>query len=191
MSRSAALFLLALLGLLLLLPPAPAGAAKHYGVEVADTVQVAGQSLALQGAGLRKKFVFKVYVGALYLATPTADGEAATRADEPKQISMHFLRDVDGKSLREAFEDGFFKSAQERLDSLRPRIERFLAMFGSEVREGQEVRLVYAPGTGTRVDIAGQEQGTLEGRDFMEALWGIWLGEAPADASLKSGMLGR
>ncbi|GAB4273953.1 MAG: chalcone isomerase family protein [Deferrisomatales bacterium] len=174
----------------LVLGAAGAGAATLAGVELPDRVQVEGHTLQLQGAGLRKKFFFKVYVGGLYLTTPTSDGAAAIRADEPKRIVMHFLRDVGGEKIRESFEEGFFKSAQERLDALRPRIDRFLGWFAGEVEQGQQVVLTYLPGAGTRVEVAGAERGVIEGRDFMEALWGIWLGEAPADHALKKGMLG-
>ncbi|RMG90456.1 MAG: hypothetical protein D6708_08385 [Candidatus Dadabacteria bacterium] len=180
---------LALVLCLALLAPA-AFAAELAGVSLPDTVTVEGQTLKLQGLGLRKKFFFKVYVGALYLATPTSDGNQAARADEPKRITMHFLRDVGADKLKEAFEDGFFKAAQERLDALRPRIDRFLSLFPEEVEEGQAVSLTYLPGKGTQVEIGGEIKGTIEGRDFMEALWLIWLGDAPADADLKKGMLG-
>ncbi len=168
-----------------------AGAATLAGVSVPDQVTVEGHTLRLQGLGLRKKFFFKVYVGALYLTTATSDGTAAARADEPKRIEMRFLRDVGAEKIRDAFEDGFFKSAQERLDALGPRIDRFLGMFSAELEDGQVVALTYLPGTGTRVEIGGQDKGVIEGRDFMEALWGIWLGEVPADPGLKRGMLGR
>ena len=168
-----------------------AGAVELAGVTVPDRVEVAGQSLKLQGAGIRKKFIFKVYVGALYLATPTSDPAAAVGADEPKRITMVFVRSVGEKKLRGAFEDGFFKAAQERLDALKPRIDRFLSFFAGGVEKGDEITLTYVPGKGTVVAVRGQEKGVIEGKDFMEALWGIWLGEAPADSGLKKAMLGR
>jgi hypothetical protein len=34
-------------------------------------------------------------------------------------------------------------------------------------------------------------RGVIEGADFMQALWAVWLGEKPADSGLKKGMLGR
>ncbi len=169
----------------------PARAGEVAGVNVPETVQVQGHTLKLQGAGVRKKFFFKVYVGALYLANPSPDAARAVRADEPKRISMFFVRSVGEDKLRKAFEEGFFKAAQERLDTLRERIDRFLGFFAGGVRKGQAVHLTYLPGTGTVVSIGGRELGTIPGRDFMEALWGIWLGDVPADHGLKKAMLGR
>ena len=55
----------------------------HINLTVSDgTVVVDGRTLALQGAGVRKKLVFSVYVGALYLTTATSDGAKAIAADE-------------------------------------------------------------------------------------------------------------
>ena len=42
-------------------------AASLAGVTLPDTAQVAGTTLVLNGLGLRKKFVVKVYVAGLYL----------------------------------------------------------------------------------------------------------------------------
>ena len=58
---------LAVLLILAILPVAPAQAAELGGVELADTATVGDQTLVLNGLGLRKKAIFKVYVGGLYL----------------------------------------------------------------------------------------------------------------------------
>lgn len=60
----------------------------------------------------------------------------------------------------------------------------------SEGEEVSQASFDYVPGTGTTVTIGGQAKGTIPGADFMRALWGIWLGDQPADAKLKAGMLG-
>ncbi|MCK5915774.1 MAG: chalcone isomerase family protein, partial [Deltaproteobacteria bacterium] len=51
--------------------------------------------------------------------------------------------------------------------------------------------LSYTPGVGTTVKINDKTKGTISGRDFMSALWAIWLGSNPADGDLKEGMLGK
>jgi len=178
------------LALAALLFAGAAGAASLKGVEAPDSVQVEGQALALQGLGLRKKFFLSVYVGALYLATPTSDAAAAIAADEPKRIALWMLRDVEGPAIAQAVEEGFFKNAQEQLDRLQGRTDRLKALFVRELREGQQVSFTYAPGPGTAVAIDGAEKGVLPGRDFMEALWAVWLGALPVDYDLKKGMLG-
>jgi len=168
----------------------PGEAASLKGVEVPDSIQVDGHNLQLQGLGLRKKFVFSVYVGALYLATPTADAAAAIAADEPKRIEMHFLRDVGGENLEEAFREGFFNNSQEKLDRLGARIDALVRLFADGVKKGEAVTLTYLPEKGVTVAFAGADKGAIEGQDFMEALWAVWLGDVPADHDLKKGMLG-
>lgn len=175
---------------LVLLGAGAASAASLKGAEFPDAVQVDGKALALQGLGLRKKAVFSVYVAALYLTAPTSDADAAIAADEPKRIAMRFLRDVGAKPMEEAFRDGFFKNAQDRLDRLGPRLDTLVRFFAEGVKEGEEVTLTYRPGKGVAVAFSGAEKGVIEGADFMEALWAVWLGAVPADHDLKKGMLG-
>lgn len=176
--------------LVALLVAGAAPAASLKGVTAPDSVQVQGRTLALQGLGLRKKFVVSVYVGALYLATPTADAATAIAADEPKRIALHFLRDVGADKMEEAFREGFFNNSQEKLDRLGPRLDAFVRLFAAGVKEGQAVALTYVPGVGVSVAFDGADKGVIEGRDFMEALWAVWLGAVPADHDLKKGMLG-
>ncbi|HRI17581.1 MAG TPA: chalcone isomerase family protein, partial [Burkholderiaceae bacterium] len=53
---------------LALLAAAPAAmAAEVGGMKLDDKTTVGGQELVLNGAGIRTKLMFKVYVGALYL----------------------------------------------------------------------------------------------------------------------------
>jgi hypothetical protein len=40
------------------------------------------------------------------------------------------------------------------------------------------------------VEINGRTAGTIPGVDFKRALFAIWLGDKPADRTLKEGMLG-
>ena len=52
---------------------APALAADIGGVKLDDKVAVGGQELVLNGAGIRTRVVFKVYVGSLYLPAKASD----------------------------------------------------------------------------------------------------------------------
>jgi hypothetical protein len=51
--------------------------------------------------------------------------------------------------------------------------------------------IVYVPNAGVSVYKNGSKKGTIEGLDFKKALFGIWLGNNPADDDLKAGMLGK
>jgi hypothetical protein len=48
----------------------------------------------------------------------------------------------------------------------------------------------YVPGEGTTVEVKGEEKGTIEGKEFADALFASWIGEHPATGKLKKGLLG-
>jgi len=53
------------------------------------------------------------------------------------------------------------------------------------------VNFDYTPDAGTRISVNGQPRGNaIPGADFFPAMLRIWLGDKPADESLKKGMLG-
>ncbi len=175
---------------LLVIPAGNVAALELEGVKVAETVEIAGAQVALNGAGVRTKFIFDVYVGSLYLTTKTDQQAVAINADEPKRIDMDFVRDVAAKKIVDAFREGFEKNTPEMDEPLKEKVEKFLSWFSAELEEGHTVSLTYTPGAGTAVVINGVGAGTVEGVDFMKALWAIWLGDHPADKDLKKGMLG-
>jgi hypothetical protein len=182
----------AALAAMLVFPPGEAGAATVKGVEFPDAATIGGKECRLNGVGVRTKFVVSVYLGALYLATPSADAAAAMAADEPKRTVMHFLHSkVEAEKIREAWREGFENNAGAALPGLKDRLERFAGWFGEDLLKGEQIVLTYVPGQGTEVAVKGSVRGVIEGADFMQALWSVWLGVKPVDAGLKKGMLGK
>jgi hypothetical protein len=170
---------------------AHAQAASVAGVNVPDAATVAGQKLVLNGAGLRKKAFFKVYVGALYLPSKTSSADAALANTGPNRISMNFMMDVGAGKLTDAWSEGFSgNNSAADVAKLKARIDRFNALW-SDVEEGDVVELDFVPGTGTQVKIKGQVKGSIEGDDFNRAMLRIWLGPKPPSDDLKNGMLGK
>lgn len=170
--------------------PAPARAARVAGVEFPDRVEVAGHTLALNGVGVRKKFIIKVYAGGLYLAQPSRDAAAIVAADAPKRVRMIFLRDVTRKQVMDAYREGFEKnSAGPGLKDLVAKLDRLAPAIPAELKEGAEMLVTYVPGEGTTV-ISPAGQATVEGKEFADALFKNWLGASPADGGLKQGLLG-
>jgi hypothetical protein len=174
---------------LAILLAAPALAREVSGVKVPDTLAAAGKTLQLNGAGVRKKFIVKVYVGALYLEAPSADPAAIVAADEAKAVRMFFLRDVSQDQVMGAFKDGFENNSKERLAELLPKLERLRPAI-PDFKEGAVLSVVYEPGTGTSVSAEKGGSVTVEGKDFADALFRNWLGNDPADGGLKEAMLG-
>ncbi|MDX8410816.1 MAG: chalcone isomerase family protein [Mariprofundaceae bacterium] len=171
--------------------PVSISAAEVEGVTLPEQVEVAGQKLVLNGAGVRSKFIFDIYVGALYLPSKTRDAGKAIAMAGPKRVTMNFLySEVSGEKLANGWSDGFEKNQSiSAMKKLQPRLDQFNAMFFT-VHEGDLIVLDYVPGEGTKVSIRGEEMGAVAGEDFNQALMAVWLGKKPADKDLKEGMLG-
>jgi hypothetical protein len=169
----------------------PALARQVGGVEFPEAIKVGGTDLKLNGAGIRSRFVVKVYAGGLYLAEPSGDAEAILAADAPKRVRMVFLRDVDKKRIMDTYREGFEKnSAGPELAGLLEKLERIGPAL-ADMRRGAEMFVTYVPGEGTTVAAAGGSSVTVEGKDFADAMFRNWLGPNPADPSLKSAFLGK
>lgn len=185
-SASAALLLVA--GAAFAGTPAPHECA---GVAFPDHVQTGGQTLTLNGLGLRKATVFgiKVYVGALYVAQPTSDAAAILSAQEPAEIELRFTFHVTAGQLRDAWQEGFEKSAQGRLPQLQSRIAQ-LNGWMTTVGSGQRMTFLRLPGVGIQYALDGAVKGTISGDDFATAFLAIWLGSSPPSQALRAGLLG-
>jgi chalcone isomerase-like protein len=176
-------------GLSFLLIAAAARGAEVAGVKMPDTVTVEGKTLKLNGMGLRKKVVFKVYVAGFYLETPTKAPEAILASDQIRRMDLRVLRSLKAAQVTEAIEEGFEKNSKAQMGALKDRLAKFSAMF-SNVAEGDEILMTYVPGKGTSVSVRGVEKGTVEGKDFADALFAVWLGPHPVQEDLKKALLG-
>lgn len=165
-------------------------AATMSGVTMPDQLSVGGQSLVLNGMGMRKVAIIKVYVGGLYLTAKSQDANAILAADAPRAIRMEFLRNVDKGRLTGGFREGFEKNAGAKAASQKENFDRFLGLVG-EQKKGAVMLFTYAPGTGTVINIGGKDVATFEGKDFADALFSLWLGPVPPSAELRKGMLGQ
>lgn len=181
------------LALLIALAAAGAQALEVKGVALDGTAQLTphGPLLVLNGAGVRKKFFFSIYVGALYLPARSHSAQQILAANEPHRVLMHFLyHRVSADELAGAWRDGFADNLSPAdFARVKDRLARFSALFGDVVK-GDVVLLDYLPATGTRVIINGKTVGTVPGADFNRALLRVWLGSDPASDSLKRAMLG-
>lgn len=167
--------------------------ARQLGdVTLPDNVTLQGSDVKLQlnGIGYRTKFVFKIYVGALYTESTVSSREAVQALQGPKRVAMHMIYDeVARKKMVSAWNDGFEdNNSKEQLKKLQARLDTFVSYF-PDLKEGDEILLDYVPNIGTRVTIKGKEKGVIEGADFYAAVLDVWLGEDPADEGLKDAML--
>jgi len=182
-----------LLAISCLLTALPIGAAEIAGVKIPDKIKpvASKQELLLNGAGIRRKFIFKIYVGALYLQTEAHTEEAVFETKGAKRILMHFLYDkVEKKSLDEAWWDGFKSNHSEsEMSALNDRIGQFVELFGDSL-EGDQITLDFLPPDTTRITINDSIKGSIKGADFYQGLLRVWVGKSPVTVALKKGMLG-
>jgi hypothetical protein len=179
----------AVLALALSLGAVPARARDVAHVEVPERTEVAGRTLRLNGAGLRSKFFFEVYVAALYLPEPTRDAASILAADAPWVLSMTFMRDVGRQKILDGFTEAFEHNSPGELDRLRPELAR-LSDALTDLARGQRLVVRYVPGEGLTFGVAGITSVTVAGRPFAVAMLKTWIGDFPADPSLKEALLG-
>lgn len=180
--------MLALAGMLLVVS---ARAITVEGVTLPDEVRVGGQLLVLNGAGIREKFFFDIYLAALYLPGRESDARQILQSDRPWRMIMHFVySEVKSGKLADGWQDGFEANLEAgELQALQARLDHFKSLF-PDMRRGEEVVLDYFPGKGVQVLIKGEAKGTIGGSDFARALLSVWLGEKPVTGDLKRALLG-
>ena len=81
-------------------------AVRIESIGYAPEAVVAGETLTLNGAGLRKKLFFKVYAAGLYVRSPQKDGGAVMAETGAARVRLGLLRNVSGESFISALDDG-------------------------------------------------------------------------------------
>lgn len=162
------------------------------GISLPDTQDMAGDTLQLNGAGVRSKFFIKVYVGSLYLRTKTTSAATALQMSGRKVMRMDVLHGhVAAERIRAAWREGLKANLDMRAYStLEARLNQFNAFF-PDLKNGDVVAMRFDPDSGTELSINGASRGRVPGADFFTALLSVWLGDHPADKTLKNALLGR
>ncbi|MBL4662830.1 MAG: chalcone isomerase family protein [Flavobacteriaceae bacterium] len=162
-------------------------------VTLPNTVNFGGQELALNGAGIRKKaMILKLYSGGLYLATPSSNANSVINSSDYMAIKLHITSGfVSSDAMKDAVEDGFDASMDGDTASLSSEITKFVSFFNDEIVEDNIFDITYQGNRGVVVYKNGTEVGSIRGLNFKKALFGIWLGDDPADKKLKNAMLNK
>jgi len=160
-------------------------------VDFPDSVKLGNADLVLNGLGMRKATIFavKVYVAGLYLPQKATDPGQILGANRPWRLELRFVRDVGTSDIRDAWQEGFEKSASDKIAALQSRINALKAAM-TAFKVGQSLVFSNDPATGVTVDVNGAAGPPMAGADFATALLAIWLGAKPPNADLKSGLLG-
>lgn len=167
-------------------------AAEVAGIRIDDKVQVGGQELVLNGAGLRTKFFIKVYVGALYVDQKTTAPAAIHDSAAPRRMMLRMLREMGADGLYGALDEGLRNNlTSAEMAELKPQADQLGAIMKGigTVKEGDSIAIDFGA-AGIEVGLNDKPRGTVDGAAFGRALLKVWLGDHPADASLKKALLG-
>ena len=160
-----------------------------YDINLPDTVTVAGENLQLNGYGLRKKFFFKVYLGSLYTQEKATTTEQVLAMPGAKLIRMDFIhKKVEREKITQAFAEGFAKNSPQLIGN--PELQQFLSLFNADFLAGDQVDLELAADGTISASQNSEILGKIPSTHLTKAILLIYLGNSPADTTLKKGMLG-
>ncbi|MCO5110276.1 MAG: chalcone isomerase family protein [Burkholderiaceae bacterium] len=169
-------------------------AVELAGVKVEDSISIAGTTLQLNGAGIRYKGPFKVYVGDLYTTQPVKSLDELIAAPGPKRLTMTFLREINsadfGKLLTRGIEDNV---SRNEISKIIPGMIKMGDIFAANKAfvPGDVCALEWDPAKGLSIWAKGKLQAEpFKDPAFFRALMSIWFGHTPADWKLKDQMLG-
>jgi len=166
------------------------------GVKYDENIDLRGAKLHLNGAGVRYKFVVKVYTAGLYLPKKAATADDVLAMPGPKKMSVTMLRDIDSNELGKLF----IRGVEDNMDNkasftkLIPGLMRMSQLFTEvkQLKAGDTFTIEWVPGTGTIITVRGKQEGEpFKEAEFYNALLRIWLGPQPADWKLKDALLGK
>ncbi len=181
-----------LLAVCLLCLARPAAAAVLAGVTFPDTVQVGGQTLVLNGVGLRTLTVLsvRIYVAALYLPAASHDAAQILQSPGPKMLQLSYLHGGSKAEVQKEYRLG------ERVNcgtggcssADAPEFDRLVAA-APAVAVGDTTTYVFS-GPNTDVYANGHEVDKVNSATVSRLLLAGFIGDHPPSAELRRGLLG-
>ena len=164
-------------------------AASLAGLDFSETVTVQQETLVLNGLGLREKYWIDIYVAGLYVPEKTSDPQTIMSPNTAKRIHSKFIySSVPKEKMIETLEENILRNPgiSENTKSKIYQCGKWMEDFST----GDEIFFDYVPGKGTTFVVKGQKKGTIEGVEFMQAIFSMYVGKSPATEALKTGLLG-
>jgi len=159
------------------------------GVNVPPTVVIQQKTLSLNGAGIRKRFLFKVYVGSLYTERKVTTPAQLLADPGDKLVRMNFVyKKVDKGDIVKAFAEGLENNSPAVARSAEAKA--FLSWFTADFVAGDTVDISLSADGTVAASHNGKTLGTVRSPALVQGVLLIWFGEKPADGDLKKGMLG-
>lgn len=179
----------------------PALAVRFEGQDFADTVQLGGSTLHLNGVGA-KVFVmrYSAYLAALYLPQKATTPEAIFAQGGPKRVELRIViplvKDVSTQEFVKAINKGVSRNSTDaEKAAVEERVKQFNAAISEvgRVKKGDLLVIDYVPAQGgTVLSVNGKVWGKpIEGQDFYNAFLKVFIGDHNSDAKLRAGLLGQ
>ena len=113
------------------------------GVTLPKTLEFKGETLQLNGAGVREKFWIDLYAGGLYLQEKSSDAKQVMDANEPMAIRLHIVSKlITSKKMIDAVDEGFENSTNKNTAPLASEIKKFKGFFSDEIKQDDVFDLV-------------------------------------------------
>lgn len=159
----------------------PASAAQ---VDFPPDIEVSGVPMRLQGTGVKSVAFIKAFEAALYKE------EGAELMSGGKKLIVEYFVRIPAKKLTKFTVDSMRDNVSEQtMTALGAQLDRMGELF-VDLEPGDRFALAYIPGEGTHFLHNGRLTGTIQGEDFAQALYSVWIGERPFDEKLKRAILG-
>lgn len=168
------------------------GHAAFSAPALPEGLDLEGERFILNGQGARTKFFLSLYEAGLYLREKKTDAAAIVAADKPMALRLHITSSmITSEKMEKATKEGFSKSTGGNTQPIGEEIDRFIAVFREEIKEGDIYDMAYRPGGGVTVLKNDVMAAVIPGLSFKKALFGIWLSPDPVQESLKKSLLGK
>ena len=161
------------------------------GIDFPDELSINDEIFVLNGGGLREKLGFlDLYVGGLYLSATSSDANQIVMSGSSMAIRIVIAsRLVSRERFIDALEEGFKNTTVGKYTLMQ--VESFKKYLSDPFEIDDEIILIYSSEVESTYLYKNSEiRGEFLGLPFKQALFGIWLGDKPAQESLKKEMLG-
>lgn len=166
------------------------GVTEIDGTGFENSIEVQRNRLYLKGVAMLRYLIFvKAYTGAFYL--PKESDESQALDDIMKYLELEYRVAISADDFAKATHQKIKESVSDSTYiRLYPKIESLNKLYRS-VRPGDRYALAYIPGEGTQLIYNSNSLGKIEGADFANALFGIWIGNNPIDKEFRDKLLGK
>jgi hypothetical protein len=149
-------------------------------------VKIGGKAVPLRGLGIKRYWGLKLYHAAFYLPKDVSSKDALT--DVPKELILRYRYSFKPNDFIRSTHHNLKESRVVKYDMIKSEIE-MMDGFYERVRPDDEYRIIYVPGKGTTLYLNDKREGTVPGKDFAAAYFGIWLSEKPINKRLRKELL--